>query len=1468
MTYSAKGAKASKMLTYYGDGSDGARTYGITTGAKAEFGGWISDQPFTAGTFVIGVQYKILTATSDTNFTAIGAASNNVGTVFTATGVGSGTGTAAASILTVDYGCYPFRAWASQSTSHGAFTSGQSTLTFTDTTSTNPFRVGQLLAGVGFTNICYVSAIGGTSGAWTVTLQGYVNGAFASMTVGSSVAANSLVRGSGLMFNDYVHHPYIVSGTRLKGLCSAGFTWSYLGPNNANYLQGTSNYNYEFYPGVVGGANYNSGPPIGGGTGHERWFLDKYQEYIPSGTGLQVSVATLSGTSIATINTTPVAGGSGYVVGDRVVLQQSTGTTYNNNGYVEVTSVSGGVATGVSLVAGGTNYTTGTKSTNAIYNSGWYSSSTNYSGTQTGHNETSQGVGIAGYISDDRLCITGDHVLINGTWVDGLLTVSSVIMSTYSNFNGGNYYNDQFGITIATGMQLGNSVGTTYDSITIIRNGTGTGGVGTYYTTLPSSSSYTNITTNTTMWLMASGWIYRGSILSGTDYNGNSIVPGTKVLTNSYTNRNGNLTGGTYGATGAAYSGMYASGGVWPPLVGTKSGYQSQTIGQCSSFTASLAPGATGDSDNGGAFHWVSTLTVTSVQSGTIFPGMFFEHPTATATDGTRLYVRNFYIHSQLTSTESGGVFNGLTGTYKVSGWGSCTVNSTSGWRGFKPFPLTVENRVFPIRTSDSSSSLTGGHINYISTGNPTNNVLINNDSAGQTLNFSSLTIDAGALLTTSNRCKGLIVYVNGNCTINGTLSMSGRGADQTRESIVANIYIQRTPLVFTGNSDFSNENLGSEIFALLSSGSKGVLTSDIGVTQQSSTGIPIVGSRTSGQFLTGGGGASIQGGGYTGGRAGARSSTMSGGSGGGGAGYGGNGQRSGASHGGRGGGGAAAIGSHNYGYIGGSGGGGSGGGAVAILYGGKTEIIGKINAYGGLGGFDYGSQVGKSVGGQGGGGGGAGNPGGAGGWGPSNNGGYGQSGTGGVLILIVKGDLIIGAAGIVEANGCQGGFGTNRENDNTHQIGGPGENGTVFTLPLVGATGGYIVTGNPTKNNYTLNGVNYVSFTFTGTGTIKLLKETTVSVLCVGGGGSGGTASGQGGGGGAGGFIEQTSTVAKDETLYVTVGAGGAAPNSNNSIGSQGTSSSVAYSSSITAYGGGYGAAYQSGPGPTTYPATSVGSGGGGIDRAYGGQRVGSPGLTGQGNRGGTMTCYGTYGGTEGTRWDTTNCSFTGSISGTTLTVTAVTSGRLLLGMAIGGGTIAAGTVITEFLSAAATDNLSGSASTPAATTGTYTVSVSQTVSSTAGLTGYAPGNGQYICGAGGGGAGGVGGWGWTNRVDATQNYIGQPGNGGIGKTSTLQTGSAQYYAGGGGGSGTSLGSVSASTTYGTAPFTNTTSVTQPIGGLGGGGNGRLDRGGTAFWSTAGTANTGGGGGAGYASASVYGSSGGSGVVIIAFPL
>ena len=74
----------------------------VRTGAAGTFIDLTAVSPngtFTAGSFVVGANYTILTS-GTTSFVAIGALNNNVGTAFVATGVGSGTGTASSGALT------------------------------------------------------------------------------------------------------------------------------------------------------------------------------------------------------------------------------------------------------------------------------------------------------------------------------------------------------------------------------------------------------------------------------------------------------------------------------------------------------------------------------------------------------------------------------------------------------------------------------------------------------------------------------------------------------------------------------------------------------------------------------------------------------------------------------------------------------------------------------------------------------------------------------------------------------------------------------------------------------------------------------------------------------------------------------------------------------------------------------------------------------------------------------------------------------------------------------------------------------------------------------------------------------------------------------------------------------------------------------------------------------------------------
>lgn len=49
---------------------------------------------------------------------------------------------------------------------------------------------------------------------------------------------------------------------------------------------------------------------------------------------------------------------------------------------------------------------------------------------------------------------------------------------------------------------------------------------------------------------------------------------------------------------------------------------------------------------------------------------------------------------------------------------------------------------------------------------------------------YSQLTINTGHIMSVSNRCKGLWIYVNGDCTINGTISMTARGAAAATDSV------------------------------------------------------------------------------------------------------------------------------------------------------------------------------------------------------------------------------------------------------------------------------------------------------------------------------------------------------------------------------------------------------------------------------------------------------------------------------------------------------------------------------------------------------------------------------------------------------------------------------------------------------------------------------------------------------------
>lgn len=225
--------------------------------------------------------------------------------------------------------------------------------------------------------------------------------------------------------------------------------------------------------------------------------------------------------------------------------------------------------------------------------------------------------------------------------------------------------------------------------------------------------------------------------------------------------------------------------------------------------------------------------------------------------------------------------------------------------------------------------------------------------------NYQNLTINVGHTMTVTNRCKGLILYVDGDLVINGTLTMTARGANAGGQGFDIKRY-QKGSIV--GDSTVISEEASQvssalATFNLPTSGASGGSATSAGIGANGSAG-------TAGQ--TGGGGA---------GGSDFDQNTLSGA------------------------GGAGTT------FSGGTGGGGSG----ITGTGGNGGVNG---GGGGVGGFWATDDRN--------GGGGAGNPGGT----ATSSGSPGNNGTGGLIVLVVKGNVTIGASGIISANGANGGDG------------------------------------------------------------------------------------------------------------------------------------------------------------------------------------------------------------------------------------------------------------------------------------------------------------------------------------------------------------------------------------------------------------------------------------------------------------
>jgi hypothetical protein len=315
------------------------------------------------------------------------------------------------------------------------------------------------------------------------------------------------------------------------------------------------------------------------------------------------------------------------------------------------------------------------------------------------------------------------------------------------------------------------------------------------------------------------------------------------------------------------------------------------------------------------------------------------------------------------------------------------------------------------------------------------------------------------------------------------------------------------------------------------------------------------------------------------------------------------------------------------------------------------------------------------------------------------------------------------------------------------------------------------------------------------------VLSPSTVDYLVVAGGGGGGGYYYAGSGGG-GGLLSATGfSISAGVTYTITIGAGG----TNGAVGANGVSGSNSVFSSITCYGGGFGSAANAGA--QVRPGGNGGSGGSGVsDLVNAGGKGVYPGSTyisatrqgydggssSSGGSGGASGGGGGAGGPGGSASGTTagnggigslqtmTVSFVGTAttnSTTTLNITAVSAGEILVGTQVTGTGIPAGAFIVSL-------------GTGIGSTGTYIMSAAATASSS----GVAiTSSGRYFAGGGGGqsfqstnGTGGAGGGGQGAQY-TPNNIIGGTGatntGGGGGGASHSAGSNAQY--GGSGGSG-----------------------------------------------------------------------------------
>ena len=282
---------------------------------------------------------------------------------------------------------------------------------------------------------------------------------------------------------------------------------------------------------------------------------------------------------------------------------------------------------------------------------------------------------------------------------------------------------------------------------------------------------------------------------------------------------------------------------------------------------------------------------------------------------------------------------------------------------------------------------------------------------------YTSFTLNTGHTMTVSNRCKGLIIYSQGDVTINGTISMDDKAARVTRDTSSLP-WVQSCAKI--NYFDYTAKTLVDFLLPAGGSGGNGGFSAG---SSSPGTG----GSNCAYGGAGGGGGEAYETAGNNGGVGGGTGGT-------GGAGYGGGGA--------------------------GSNGGAGGGGIIIIVAKGNITInaSGVITAKSTQPGGNGGNTT---AGGQaGGGGGGAGN-GGYGGYGTATGGydsmaGAGGGGAGGGVVCILYGNTYTNS-GSINVNGSAGGSGGTATGASNNQPGGNGQAGSAGSIFIVKAVTSYV---------------------------------------------------------------------------------------------------------------------------------------------------------------------------------------------------------------------------------------------------------------------------------------------------------------------------------------------------------------------------------------------------------------------------